>query len=454
MNDDARPTPADRPAAWSRGWWSSMVPLPTARLAVTIGVVAVLVAFVPAAWGGVLVVGLVAVVDAVLAPAPWSVPVARRLAGVVPLGQATELAWILSNPGRRHLHVSLADEPAPSLGADHRRATLDLPPGEGAQVTTALHPGRRGRFTLPSLTVRTRGPLGLVARQHRRANAATVEVHPAFRSRREAELRITRGRILDVGLRSARALGRGTEFEALRDYTPDDEVRRVDWAATARVGRPIVRTYRAERNQTVLVLLDSGRLMAGMVGDVPRLDHAMDAAMALTTVATRLGDRAGLMAFSSRVRAGVPPRRDRGQLGRVTRAMFDLEPDLTESAYEEVFGIAVARQRRRSLLVLLTELSSEALAETLVPALPLLLSRHLVLVGSVQDPEVETWRTTPPVDVDGAYRAAGAVTVRRARNRTADLLVQMGAHVVDAPPGELAARLADAYLEVKATGRL
>lgn len=454
MTEDARPTPAPRPEAFGRGWWACRVPVPTTRLAVVVALVAVPVLVVPAAWGAVVVVLALAVVDAVLAPSPWAVPIVREAPGVVPLGQPAELAWAVSNPTRRRLRVAVADEPAPSLGADHRRFTLELPPGEGARATTTLHPGRRGRFVLPALTVRTTGPLGLATRQHRRERPAALEVHPAFRSRREAELRITRGRILDVGLRSARALGRGTEFEALREYTPDDEVRRVDWAATARVGRPIVRTYRAERNQTVLVLLDSGRLMAGRVGDVPRLDHAMDAAMALTTVATRLGDRAGLMAFSAAVRAAVPPRGDRGQLGRVTRAMFDLEPDLTESAYEDVFGVAVAQQRRRSLLVLLTELSSEALAETLVPAMPLLLSRHLVLVGSVQDPEVEQWRTTAPTDVEEAYRAAGAVTVRRARDRTAELLRQMGARVVDAPPGELAARLADAYLEVKATGRL
>lgn len=454
MSDGARPTPADRPVALGRGWWSSWVPVPTLRLAVAVALVAGLVVAVPDAWGGVLVVLAVGLVDAGLAPPPWSVPVAREAPPVVPLGQAAPLTWVVSNPTRRRLQVAVADDPAPSLGADHRRATVVLPPGEGARLTTVLHPTRRGRFVLPALTVRTSGPLGLATRQHRRDRADVLEVHPAFRSRREAELRITRGRILDVGMRSARALGRGTEFEALRDYTPDDEVRRVDWAATARVGRPIVRTYRAERNQTVLVLLDSGRLMAGVVGDVPRLDHAMDAAMALTTVATRLGDRAGLMAFSAGVRASLPPRGDRGQLARVTRAMFDLEPDLTESAYEDVFGVAVAQQRRRSLLVLLTELSSEALAETLVPALPLLLSRHLVLVGSVQDPEVEVWASSPPPDVDAAYRAAGAVTVRRARDRTAELLRQMGARVVDAPPGQLAARLADAYLEVKSTGRL
>lgn len=451
---EARPRPASPPARFSRGWWSSRVPLPTPRLAVAVLPVAAVALVLPAAWGAVVVLLVVAVADAVLAPTPWAVPVARDVPGVVPLGGTAELTWVVSNPGRRTAHLAIADEPAPSLHAEHRRATLDLPAGEGARATTALHPARRGRFVLGGLTVRSTGPLGLGARQHRRDLVDHLEVHPAFRSRREAELRITRGRILDVGLRSARALGRGTEFEALRDYTPDDEVRRVDWAATARVGRPIVRTYRAERNQTVLVLLDSGRLMAGVVGDVPRLDHAMDAAMALTTVATRLGDRAGLLAFSAGVRASVPPRGDRGQLARVTGAMFDLEPDLTESAYEEVFGVAVAQQRRRSLLVLLTELSSEALAETLVPALPLLLSRHLVVVGSVQDPEVETWRTAAPDDVDQAYRAAGAVTVRRARERTADLLTQMGARVVDAPPGALAARLADAYLDVKSTGRL
>jgi uncharacterized protein (DUF58 family) len=267
-------------------------------------------------------------------------------------------------------------------------------------------------------------------------------------------LRITRGRILDVGMRSARALGRGTDFEALRDYTPDDDFRRIDWAATARRGRPIVRTYRAERNQTVLLLLDTGRLMAGLVDGVPRLDHAMDAAMALTTVATRLGDRAGLVAFSAGVRATVPPRGDRAQLSRITTAMFTLEPDLTESAYDEVFGRTVAMQRRRSLLVLLTELASEALPETLIPALPLLLRHHLVVVASVRDPEVEQWRVGIPADAGAAYRAAGAVTVRRARDRTADLLRRTGAFVVDATPDELAGTLADTYLDIKATGRL
>lgn len=450
----AAPRPAPRPDRGSRGWWSSILPAPTPRLALVAGLVALPAAlYPPLLWLEVLV-GLAGLVDAFRAPAPHEVPVARQFRDVVPLGEEVEVAWVVKNPTRRPARVRLADELAPSLRLAHRVLPLDLGADTTAFVASTLRPSRRGRFALQRVTVRVEGPWGLATRQHTRDLPGSLDVHPTFHSRREAELRITRGRILEVGMRSARALGRGTDFEALREYTIDDEFRRIDWAATARRGRPIVRTYRAERNQTVQILLDTGRLMAGVVGGVPRLDHAMDAAMALTTVATRLGDRAGLIAFSSGVRATVPPRGDRQQLARVTSAIFALEPDLTESAYEDVFSQTVALRRRRSLLVLLTELATEALPETLIPALPLLLRHHLVIVGSVRDPDIDAWREQPAADTTDAYRAAGAVTVRRARDRTADLLRRLGATVVDAPPGEFAGRLADAYLDVKATGRL
>ena len=155
--------------------------------------------------------------------------------------------------------------------------------------------------------MRIDGRLGLGARQRDVPLATVLRVHPPFRSKDEAEIKIRRGRILEVGLRSARGLGGGTEFEQLREYGPDDEFRRIDWTATARTGKAIVRTYRAERNQSVLVMLDNGRVMAGRVDGVPRVEHAMDAAMMLTAVATRLGDKCGLVAFDRPVRAVVPP---------------------------------------------------------------------------------------------------------------------------------------------------
>lgn len=445
--------PAPAPARWSRGWWAGTVPVPTPRAAWVLVVAALVVFVIPQAWGMTVLVGIAVAVDGVRGVRPWTVGVTRELPSVVVLDTEATAAWTVTTPGPA-VHVVLADELAPSLGAAHRRVGVDVEADGRTRVSTTIRPSRRGRFQPRRLAVRTVGPWGLATRQHTRDVVDTVDVHPVFRSRKEAELRITRGRILEVGLRSAKALGRGTEFEALREYTQDDDIRRIDWSATARRGRPIVRTYREERNQTVIVMLDTGRLMAGLVEGVPRLDHAMDAAMALSTVATRLGDRAGLVAFSAGIRATVPARSDSGQVRRVTRALFDLEPDLTESAYDEVFSATMAMQRRRGLLVLLTELSSEALAESMVPSLPLLLRHHLVIVGSVRDPAVEDWRTSPPGSASGAYRAAGAATVARVRSRTGDLLSQMGARVVDAPPATFGAALADAYLEVKASGRL
>jgi uncharacterized protein (DUF58 family) len=215
-----------------------------------------------------------------------------------------------------------------------------------------------------------------------------------------------------------------------------------------------VRTYRAERNQTVLVLLDSGRTMAGRVEGVPRLDHAMDAVMMMTAVATRLGDRAGLVAFSDRVRGVVVPSSGRAQLSTVTESMYRLEPELVESDYRGAFVETLGRFRRRALLVVLTELAEQAVAETLMPALPLVVRDHLVVIAAVRDPVVARWASAVPVEAGAAYRKAAAVQATDQRRYTVARLRGLGAVVIDAPPGRLAPELADAYLKVKSTGRL
>jgi uncharacterized protein (DUF58 family) len=328
-------------------------------------------------------------------------------------------------------------------------------PGKGqALATTTIRPTRRGRFEVNELVVRVTGPVGLVARQRARDLPGLIRVYPPFASRKEAELRIDRARILEVGLRSAQGRGGGTEFDQLREYSVDDDSRRIDWAATARSGKGIVRTFRAERNQTVVVLLDNGRTMAGRVAGVPRVEHAMDAVLMLTAVATRLGDRAGLVAFDRRVRAVVPPGQRSDQLARVSEAMYMLEPELAESDYLAAFTETLARWRRRALLVVLTELADQALADTLLPALPLIVRSHLVIVASVRDPDLQQWGSSTPGDISAAYRQAAATAALAARHQLAARLRGLGATVVDAPPGRLAPALADAYLKVKATGRL
>ena len=433
------------------------VPYPTARFAVLVLVGAVL----PLAWGSAAAVAVVdgtavllLLLDWALATSPARIEIRRFLPAVVSLGTTGRVGWRLRNPTGRTQRVAFSDQLAPSLRAGSRFVQVRLPARAEADASTTLRPARRGRFAVEVLTVRVRGPLGLAARQRARRVPEVLRVYPSFRSKKDAELRIDKARILEVGLRSATGRGGGTDYDQLREYSVDVEFRRIDWAATARSGRHIVRTFRAERNQTVICLLDNGRVMAGRVADVPRVEHAMDAVLALTTVATRLGDRAGLVAFDRQVRAVVEPGHTRAQLGRVTEAMYDLQPVLAESDYLGAFVQTLARFRRRAMLVVLTDLVEQAVVESLLPAMPVIARQHLVLVGAVRDPDVETWAAERPADVGDVYRQAAALRAIEERRRTVARLRALGATVVDAAPGRLAPALADAYLDVKAAGRL
>lgn len=436
-----------------------MKPVPTLRLAVLAAALSGAVFVMPLrmplallAVNGVLLV--LAAIDWALTPRVGSLEVERSMPSVVQLDATGEISWRVRNPTGRRLIVRLADELAPSLRAADRRARLVLPPRATIGASTTIQPSRRGRFRPSTITLRVDGPFGLAARQGEIDQPALLRVHPRYRSREEAERRINQARLLEVGLRSSRGRGGGTEFDALREYGVDDEIRHVDWSATARSGRAIVRTYRAEENQVVLCLVDAGRTMAARVADVPRLEHAMDAAMMLTHVASRLGDRAGMLAFDSEVQAVVAPRTGAPQLGRVTEALYDLEPRLVESDYRGAFAATLARFHRRALLVVLTELAEQAVTETLIPALPLVARDHIVVVAGVTDPQVKRWAESMPGDAATAYRKAAAVAALEERRRVVARLRGLGATVVDAPPGDLAPQLADTYLKVKGTGRL
>ena len=435
------------------------MPVPTARLAVLAAILSVVVVAVPIEPPTGIVLATVAwmaagIIDWALAPAPARVDVERLLPGAVSLGTVGEVEWTIRNPLRRSLRVAISDELAPSLHAVRRRVQVTLPARGTARARTTITPARRGRFEPSEIVVRVEGPLRLAAKQKARSVPGVLRVFPSFRSRDEAELRINKARILEVGLRSAQGRGGGTEFDSLREYHSDDDFRRIDWSATARRGKAIVRTYRAERNQTVLLLLDGGRVMAGRVDGVPRLEHAMDAVMALTTVATRLGDRAGLVAFDREVRAVVPPGHSRNQLARVTEALYQLEPELVESDYRGAFTETLVRFRRRALLVVFSELAEQAVMEGLLPALPMIVRHHLVVVASVRDPDVVGWAEASPADASEAYRKAAAAAAVEERRRVIHRLRGLGATVVDERPGALAGALADAYLRSKATGRL
>lgn len=435
-----------------------MIPLPTRRLAAVVAVASLAMLLLPDSLPKLLLVNglllVVAVVDAFAGPGPDTISVSRELPGIIALDGTGEVTWTVRNPSKRSVRVAIADELAPSLRASSRRISGLLPAGRTMRSTATLDPSRRGRFDIDQLVVRVEGPLGLGARQKARSLPATLRVHPAFRSRNEAALRIERARILDIGLRSAKGRGGGTDFDQLREYTPDDEFRRIDWAATARSTKPIVRTYRAERNQNIIVLLDNGRVMAGRVGGVPRVEFAMDAALLIATVATRLGDKVGLVAFDREVRAVVPPSHHSSQVSKVSEAMYDLDPQLAESDYRGAFAVTLSRFRRRSMFIILTDLVEQSIGESLLPALPLIARSHLLVVGAVRDPEVVAWATQSPPGPTEAHRRAAALRSFDERARATARLRALGAIVVDVPAHDLAPAVGDAYLAAKATGKL
>jgi uncharacterized protein (DUF58 family) len=328
---------------------------------------------------------------------------------------------------------------------------VSLDPDEAdGRLAGTLVPLRRGSHPLPPVSVRVVGRLGLGAWHHQRCGDRTeLTVYPDLPAARRLALRVRQGRFRDAGQRTRGPFGLGTDFESIRDYLPDDDVRQINWPATARVGRPMSNQYRVEQDRDVICVLDTGRLMGAPLGDRTRLDAAVDAVAAVAMVADEVGDRCGVVAFDAVVRRDLRPRRSGGD--GVVRAIYDLEPQRVESDYELAFrrvgGV------KRAFVCVLTDLLEEAAARPLVDAIPYLARRHAVLVASVTDTDLAGMLTRVPRTTQDVYESAVAVDVLDARARAVALIRRAGAEVVEAPPGAFGAACVRAYLRMKARAR-
>lgn len=330
--------------------------------------------------------------------------------------------------------------------------SVDPPEADGV-LEAVLVPRRRGRHRLPSPVTRTTGPLGLGRWDHSAGAGGEVVVYPDLPAARRLALAVRQGRFGGQGLRSRGPLGLGTEFDLVRDYVADDDVRQVNWRATARMDRPMSNHYRADQDREVVCVVDTGRLMAApLPGPDPqtRLDAVLDAVAAVAMVADEVGDRCGAVAFDAAVTRRLPPRRRGGRA--VVDALFDLEPSAVDSDYELAFR-AVTRAKR-SLVMVFSDLLDESAARPLVEAVPVLGRRHAVVVVTVADPDLAALVRTPPTGPLDAYAASVAVEILDARARVVGRLRGAGAEVVEAPPARLAAACVGTYLRLKARARL
>jgi uncharacterized protein (DUF58 family) len=390
--------------------------------------------------------------DLLLAGTPTRLAV-RRLAPVrVRLGEPAPVELLVANRSPRRVRGLLRDAWQPSAGVVPDRHRLDLPPGAQVRLAATATPTRRGDRLAAHVTVRSVGPLGLAARQFTVEAPGRIRVLPPFRSRHHLPSRLATLRQLD-GRSAVRVRGQGTEFDSLRDHVDGDDVRSIDWRATARRRQVVVRTWRPERDRRVLLVLDTSRTSAARVDDEPRLDAAMDAALLLAALASRAGDRVDLVAVDQLVRSRVIGRTGAELLPALVEAMAPLEPALLEADWPRIVAEIRARVPQRALVVLLTPLDAAAVEEGLLPVAVPLASRHTVVLASVSDPALHDMAGRRG-DAVAVYDAAAAVRSELDRAAVTAGLARAGVRVVDAPPRALPPRLADTYLALKAAGRL
>jgi uncharacterized protein (DUF58 family) len=417
----------------------------------------------PATTFVALLIALVSVVvlDVVLAASTAKLRYVRSPDRSARLGQQVECGLLIHNDGPRRFRGQIRDAWPPSAQAQPRIHSIDVPAGRDHHVQIQLQPVRRGDQRATVVTARSIGPLGLAGRQGSRPVPGQLRVLPPFLARKHLPSRLAKLREID-GLLPTLVRGQGTEFDSLREYVVGDDVRSIDWRATARRADVVVRTWRPERDRRVVIVLDTGRTAAGRVGvdptasdpkGWPRLDWSMDAALLLAALASRAGDHVDFLAHDQVSRAGVFGASRTELLAQLVDAMAPLQPTLVESDWRAMVSTIALRARRRSLVVLLTDLNPAALDEGLLPVLSQLSAKHHLLLAAVSDPRVDQMAAGRS-DAAAAYDAAAAERSRNDRAAIATRLRRSGVEVVDAPPAELAPALADRYLAMKATGRL
>lgn len=398
---------------------------------------------------------LLCAMDFLRAPHARDLEARREVDPILSSGVDNLVRWELRANTHRPVRGELRDEPPLGVESHGHRQRFALEAGGGpARLTYRVRPPARGDARFGDVSLRLLGPLGLCSRQVRLPAARDVKVYPDLSALSREALTLARTSEAVSARTLLRKTAEGREFESLREYRPGDDYRHIDWKSSARHGHTLVRTWQPERHQPVLLLLDCGRHMAGRVQGRRKLDHAVDAALRLARVSLDAGDVVGVLAFASDVRAFLPPRKGAEHLRLITESLYRAEAGLEESDYGRAFDFAFARQTRRALVVLFTDLVDPDASAALLTRTLALRPRHLPVVASLLDEDLEAAATDVPGDAPAAYARQAAARMESEYRRTATTLRDAGALVVRAPARGFGAAALNVYLDVKARGRL
>ena len=408
-------------------------------------------------WAAVLfVLGCAALfyLDRRLAEGIGRFEIARSHDNRLSLGVENEIRLSVRNLGRFPAQFRIRDEAPETFGIDRRVLAGEAAARAQWEGVYHLTPRRRGDYGFGDIHLRWEGPLGLVVRQGKVGTAGPVKVYPNLLDIRRYDLLLKQNRLQEMGLRQARIYGEGTEYERLREYLPDDDFRRIDWKATARRLRPITVEYQTERSQNVFVAIDAGRMMQSPVDRIAKLDYVVNAALLLAYVATGKGDKVGLMTFTDRVESFVSPKGGRGQFYRLLELLYRVEPQPVEPDYGQAFAYLGLKHRKRSLVVIFTDISGGLGVQALVESVSRLSRQSLPLVVTIGDPDVAEAARGRPSDSLGAYQRAAAEDLLEERRLALETLERRGVPTVDVPANRLSLRVIERYLEIKGSMRL
>ena len=407
------------------------------------------------AFGYDLLLLIAAIVDAQISQLPRGFRVTRQFSGRFAMGAETEVRIQIENASNRAVSLIIKDEyPPQMIMSGEREGDVRVPAHGTAALIYGLTPPRRGRFEFGHTALRFRSRLNLVWRDAHGAEPVAVKVYPNMRRAREAELKALGARSVVSSHRKTSWRGEGREFESMRDYVRGDELRHISWTTTARRGKLTTRQYQIERDQTILVALDAGRLMTARIEQETKLDSAVHATLSLFSAAARAGDNAGLVVFGRRIKSYLPPSRGRDHIDAALESLYAVEPEMIEPSYTHAFQFIAANSKRRSLVVLLTDLVDEEGSKELLTSLNLLRPRHLPLVVTIADRDLKGVVQGVPDSARALFTQSVAEEIIHHREAALRMVESVGGLALDVTAAALAPALLETYLRVKERGLL
>jgi len=399
--------------------------------------------------GAILVMGALDAMAALRMPVPV---LARRVPASLALGVRSEVQLRVANPAAARLRLDVHDHHPASFEADGLPRRLELERGQWAELAYQVRPVARGEAQFGRAELRLRSPLGLWFLRRFAGDPSPVRVYPNFRALAKYTLLATDNRLSQIGVLQVRRRGEGMEFHQLREYRQGDAQRAIDWKATSRTQRLIAREYEEEKDQRVLLVIDCGRRMASKDDELSHFDHALNAALLVAHVALRQGDAVGMMTMAG-VNRYSEPRKSVAAVHAILNRVYDIEPTLAVPDYEAAARDVMKNLRRRSLVIVLTNLRDED-DETLLPALKLLRTRHLVVLASLREAIISRALSARVDSFDRAVTHAAAAEYLAGRERAFRRIAAAGTVCLDVEPERLAISLVNRYLELKREGRL